>query len=69
VKSIKTNLGLLEDKIKKLDTLRSNKKDTYDKYLEDCSKSKEIRDNQIKILKEAVTYENSKRETSIDKLT
>lgn len=69
MKSIKTNLGLLEDKIKKLDTLRSNKKDTYDKYLEDCSKSKEIRDNQIKILKEAVTYENSKRETSIDKLT
>ena len=45
---------------------RQNRKDAYDKYCEECSKSKEIRDNQIKILKEQVTYENSQRETSIE---
>lgn len=49
--------------------MRTGKKDAYDKYCEECSKSKEIRDNQIKILKEQVTYENSQRETSIDNAT
>ena len=66
VKSIKANLSLLKEKISKLEHLRGQKKDAYDQYCEECSKSKEIRDNQIKILKEQVTYENSQRETSIE---
>ena len=66
VKSIKANLSLLKDKIQKLEALRTTKKDAFDKYCEECSKSKEIRDNQIKILKEQVTYETSLRETSME---
>jgi hypothetical protein len=66
VKSIKANLSLLKEKISKLETLRSTKKDAYDKYCEECSKSKEIRDNQIKILKEQISYEQNLKETQID---
>jgi len=69
VKSIKANLNLLKEKIERLKTVRTQKKDAYDKYCEECSKSKEIRDNQIKILKEQVTYENSQRETLIENAT
>lgn len=66
MKSIKANLSLLKEKISKLETLRSTKKDAYDKYCEECSKSKEIRDNQIKILKEQISYEQNLKETQID---
>jgi DNA repair ATPase RecN len=45
VKSIKANLSLLKEKIQKLESLRTTKKDAYDKYCEECSKSKEIRDS------------------------
>jgi hypothetical protein len=45
VKSIKANLTLLKEKITKLEHQRTVKKDAYDKYCEECSKSKEIRDN------------------------
>lgn len=57
-RSIETNKELLNTKIAKLQGLQTNKKDAYDKYCEECSKSKEIRDNQIKILKEQVINEN-----------
>ena len=66
MKSIKANISLLKEKISKLETLRSTKKDAYDKYCEECSKSKEIRDNQIKILKEQISYEQNLKETQID---
>ena len=66
MKSIKAKLSLLKEKISKLETLRSTKKDAYDKYCEECSKSKEIRDNQIKILKEQISYEQNLKETQID---
>ena len=55
VNAITSNKGMLKTKINKLSELYQSKKDQYDKYLEECSKSKEIRDNQIKILKDQVT--------------
>ena len=53
---------VLDEKCEKLQDIRDQKKETYDKQCEDCSKSKELRDAQKKILKEEVSEENVNRE-------
>lgn len=39
----------------KLEDQYKTKKDDYDKYCEECSKSKELRDANIKTLREQIT--------------
>ena len=66
MQQIKQQLTQLETKIKNLEQLRTTKKDAYDKYCEECSKAKEIRDNQSKFLKETITFERVQMEESIN---
>lgn len=52
--AIRKNQKILEDKVLKLKEKYDQKKDEYDKYVEECSKSKEMRDTNIKTLKEQI---------------
>jgi hypothetical protein len=54
VDAIKKNQKILEDKVTKLKEKYDGKKDEYDKYIEECSKSKELKDANIKALKEQI---------------
>ena len=45
---------MLQEKVLKLKEQYDSKKDAYDKYIEECSKSKELRDANIKALKEQI---------------
>lgn len=54
VDAIRKNQKILEDKVLKLKEKYDQKKDEYDKYVEECSKSKEMRDTNIKTLKEQI---------------
>lgn len=52
VKAIAQSRKVLTTKTQKLQDLRDTKKEAYDKQIEDCSKSKELREAQKKILNE-----------------
>ena len=52
VDSVKKNQRILEERVTKLKEQYDSKKDAYDKYVEECSKSKELRDKNIAALKE-----------------
>jgi len=65
VNSIRENLKLYQMKHEKALDDRDTKKDSYDKYVEECNKTKESRDATIKILKEAVGSEQATREHNI----
>jgi len=63
VNSIKDNLKLLKEKTETLTDLRNSKKDQYDKYVEECNKSKELRSITMKILSQQVGTEKVDCET------
>ena len=65
VNSIKDNLKLLKEKTETLTDLRNSKKDQYDKYVEECNKSKELRSITMKILSQQVGTEKVDCETQI----
>ena len=65
VNSIKDNLKLLKEKTETLTDLRNSKKDQYDKYVEECNKSKELRGITMKILSQQVGTEKVDCETQI----
>lgn len=65
VDAIKESRKILTKKTQNLQELRTNKKDAYDKQMEDCGKSRESREAQKKILHEQVTNENSNRDSSV----
>ena len=52
VDAIKKNQKILEEKVMKLKEKYDGKKDEYDKYVEECQKSKELKEANIKALKE-----------------
>jgi hypothetical protein len=54
VDAIKKNQKILEDKVLKLKEKYDGKNDEYDKYVEECSKSKEFKEAQKKTLKEQI---------------
>ena len=56
---------VLAEKCEKLKEIRNLKKETYDKQCEDCSKSKQLRDSQKKILRDDVQEEYINRERQI----
>ena len=55
VDTIRRNQKVLQDKVQKLEEQYDQKKDHYDKYCEECSKSKELRDANIKALREQIS--------------
>lgn len=55
VDAIRKNQKVLEDRVQKLKEQYDSKKDAYDKYCEECSKSKELRDANIKALREQIS--------------
>jgi len=57
--SIMQNVKHLKDKTQSLRDLRDSKEDNYKKYMEECSKNKELRKVQIEFLKGQVTTEKS----------
>lgn len=63
--AIKDSRKILIKKTQNLQDLRNTKKEAYDKQMEDCSKSKESRQVQQKILMEQITNENSNRDSQI----
>lgn len=65
VNSIKENLKNTQVKQQKALETRDTKKDSFDKYVEECNKSKEQRDAQIKVLSEAVGSEKANRDNEI----
>lgn len=65
VNSIKENLKNTQVKQQKALETRDTKKDSFDKYIEECNKSKEQRDAQIKVLSEAVGSEKANRDNEI----
>lgn len=65
VNSIKDNLKQLKEKTETLTDHRNSKKDQYDKYVEECNKSKELRTETMKILGSQVTTEKVDCETQI----
>ena len=58
VNSIKDNLKQLKEKTETLTDHRNSKKDQYDKYVEECNKSRELRGITMKILSQQVGTEN-----------
>lgn len=65
VNSIKENLKMYQIKQQKALETRDTKKDSFDKYVEECTKSKEQRDAQIKVLAEAVGSERQNCDNEI----
>mmetsp|Transcript_32111 Transcript_32111/g.49108 ORF Transcript_32111/g.49108 Transcript_32111/m.49108 type:complete len:285 (-) Transcript_32111:167-1021(-) len=61
VNSIRENLRHLQTKTQNLTELRDTKKDAYLKYMEECSKSKDIRKAQIDHLKQQIGQEKNNR--------
>lgn len=55
VDAIRKNQRVLEDRVLKLKEQYHSKKDAYDKYCEECTKSKELRDANIKALREQIS--------------
>lgn len=55
VDAIRKNERVLDEKVKNLKEKYDQKKDEYDKFVEECSKSKEMRDTNIKTLKEQIS--------------
>ena len=54
VDAIKKNQKILEDKGNKLKEQYDTKKDAYDKYVEECNNSKQMREANIKALKDQI---------------
>ena len=54
-----------KDKHLKAQETRDTKKDSFDKYVEECNKSKEQRDAQIKVLSETIGSEKANRDNQI----
>jgi septal ring factor EnvC (AmiA/AmiB activator) len=65
VNSIRENLKNTKDKHLKAQETRDTKKDSFDKYVEECNKSKEQRDAQIKVLSETIGSEKANRDNQI----
>jgi hypothetical protein len=65
VNSIKDNLKQLKEKTETLTDHRNSKKDQYDKYVEECNKSRELRGITMKILSQQVGTEKVDCETQI----
>ena len=65
VKAISLSRKVLITKTDKLQDLRDTKKEAYDKQIEDCSKSKEQREAQKKILNEQIRKEDENRIDSV----
>lgn len=66
VKAQQKSRKRLSSKTRKLQEIRDTKKENYDKTCEDCSKSKEIRDDQKKVLIGQISKENATREEQIN---
>lgn len=64
--SIEANLTQLSERITQLKQTRDQKKDQYDKYIEECTKQKEQRQAQIAFLKNQVNFERSEKDKAIE---
>ena len=52
-------------RVTKLKGFKEQKQDAFDKYCEECAKSKEQRDQHLKTLKEQMSIEKNNREVAI----
>ena len=52
----------MHEKVTVLKETKENKKDHFEKYCEECQKSKEARDLELKTMKEIINNEKATRE-------
>lgn len=65
VNSVKNQLKQLEGKVTQLNETRDSKKDQLDKHIEECNKSKEVRNVQVTLLAEQRRSEQSEKDNQI----
>ena len=65
VNSIKANLKHMKEKVGRLQETKDSKLDTYNKYCEDCVRSREEKQAELKMLKELISNEKATREQYI----
>ena len=56
---------ILEGKTKRLSDQYNGKKESYDKYQQECSKSKEMREGEIKALRNKIANETNDMEREL----